>query len=542
MSGEHFEVEDVGYVPENMEFPQIHSDEHDEGDVIDDSGFPQVHDDDDVDDNDDNDDDDDDDEQVGSLGDEDANPPEIENQFDDNDLENFPEINDALPQEHIEEQPNGEDVTENFGSPEKQGPGGDSKVSEIKKWPGWPGENVFRMLVPAPKVGSIIGRKGEFIKKITEETRARIKILDGPPGTAERAVMVSAKEEPDRPIPPAVEGLLRVHKQVVNVDRDPAESASGAGRPGVTRLLVADTQAGSLIGKQGGTIKTFQDATGCNIRILGSEHLPIFALRDDSIVEIQGDMAGVHKAVELIALHLRKFLVDRSIVGVFETQMQRPDVRVNHNVPPHQPWGPPPQGFPGLGGGPAFPPNPQYMPPSHNFDNYYPPSDLPPIDKHMHQGPPPAYARDASMGIHSSSGQPQQSGSNKVTQHMQIPLSFADAVIGASGANISYIRRASGASITIQETRGVPGEMTVEISGTASQIQAAQQLVQNFMAEAANAAAAAAAQQDHMGGSINQGYNSYPTNAPVYASPPSSAPGHAASADYGPVYGTNYGY
>lgn len=61
---------------------------------------------------------------------------------------------------------------------------------------------------------------------------------------------------------------------------------------------------------------------------------------------------------------------------------------------------------------------------------------------------------------------------------MQIPLSFADAVIGTSGANISYIRRASGASVTIQETRGVPGEMTVEISGTASQIQAAQQLVQ----------------------------------------------------------------
>lgn len=61
---------------------------------------------------------------------------------------------------------------------------------------------------------------------------------------------------------------------------------------------------------------------------------------------------------------------------------------------------------------------------------------------------------------------------------MQIPLSYADAVIGTSGANISYIRRASGASITIQETRGVPGEMTVEISGTASQIQTAQQLVQ----------------------------------------------------------------
>ncbi|CAK8577024.1 unnamed protein product [Lathyrus sativus] len=207
------------------------------------------------------------------------------------------------------------------------------------------------------------------------KTRARVKILDGPPGTAERAVnlvMVSAKEEPDRPIPPAVEGLLRVHKQVCNADRDPADSASGAGRPGATRLLVADTQAGSLIGKQGATIKTFQDATGCSIRILGSEHLPIFALRDDSIVEIQGESDGVHKAVELIALHLRKFLVDRSIVGVFETQMQRPDVHVNHNVPPHQSWGPS-QGFSAPGGGaPAYSPNPQYMPPQHNYDNQYP--------------------------------------------------------------------------------------------------------------------------------------------------------------------------
>ncbi|KAL5068122.1 hypothetical protein RYX36_019009 [Vicia faba] len=549
MSEEHFEGEDVGYVPEDMEFPQNHLEEHGEGDVIDDSGFHQLqHGDEDGDDDDGGgeDGDDIDDEQVGSLG-EDVEINFLENQFDGNDVdvENFTEIADdiadGVPQEHsFEEQIDGGDVNENFGSPEKQVLREDLKGVEIKKWPGWPGENVFRMLVASQKVGSIIGRKGEFIKKITEETRARVKILDGPPGTAERAVMVSAKEEPDRPIPPAVEGLLRVHKQVCNVDRDPADSASGAGRPGVTRLLVADTQAGSLIGKQGATIKTFQDSTGCSIRILGSDHLPIFALRDDSIVEIQGESAGVHKAVELIALHLRKFLVDRSIVGVFETQMQRPDVRVNHNVPPHQPWGPP-QGFPAPGGGaPAYPPNPQYMPPQHSYDNYYPPADQPPVEKHMHQGPPSAYARDASLGIHSSGGQPQQSGGTKVTQHMQIPLSFADAVIGASGANISYIRRASGASITIQETRGVPGEMTVEISGTASQIQAAQQLVQNFMAEAANAAAAAA--QDHMGGSVNQGYNSYPTNAPVYASPPPGAAGHAPSADYGSVYGTNYGY
>ena len=66
----------------------------------------------------------------------------------------------------------------------------------------------------------------------------------------------------------------------------------------------------------------------------------------------------------------------------------------------------------------------------------------------------------------------------QLTQHMQVPLIYADSVIGANGATVSYIRRASGATVTIQETRGVPGEMTVEINGTASQVQAAQQLVQ----------------------------------------------------------------
>ncbi|GMN25577.1 hypothetical protein TIFTF001_000974 [Ficus carica] len=61
-----------------------------------------------------------------------------------------------------------------------------------------------------------------------------------------------------------------------------------------------------------------------------------------------------------------------------------------------------------------------------------------------------------------------------VTQHMQIQMSYADAVTGTAGASISYIRRASGATVTIQETRGNPTEMTVEISGSASQVQTAQ--------------------------------------------------------------------
>lgn len=70
----------------------------------------------------------------------------------------------------------------------------------------------------------------------------------------------------------------------------------------------------------------------------------------------------------------------------------------------------------------------------------------------------------------------------QVTQQMQVPLSYADAVIGTQGSSISYIRRISGATVTIQEARGAPGDMTVEISGTTSQVQTAQQLIQVFSA------------------------------------------------------------
>lgn len=57
-----------------------------------------------------------------------------------------------------------------------------------KKWPGWPGDCVFRLIVPVLKVGSIIGRKGDLIKKLCEETRARVRVLDGPVGSPDRIV------------------------------------------------------------------------------------------------------------------------------------------------------------------------------------------------------------------------------------------------------------------------------------------------------------------------------------------------------------------
>ncbi|KAL0426656.1 UNVERIFIED_CONTAM: RNA-binding KH domain-containing protein PEPPER [Sesamum latifolium] len=58
------------------------------------------------------------------------------------------------------------------------------------KWPGWPGCSVFRLVVPVLKVGGIIGRKGDLIKKLVEETRARVRVLDGPLTSPDRIVIL----------------------------------------------------------------------------------------------------------------------------------------------------------------------------------------------------------------------------------------------------------------------------------------------------------------------------------------------------------------
>jgi poly(rC)-binding protein 2/3/4 len=65
---------------------------------------------------------------------------------------------------------------------------------------------------------------------------------------------------------------------------------------------------------------------------------------------------------------------------------------------------------------------------------------------------------------------------------MQIPLTYAEDIIGVKGANIVYIRANSGAVVTIQESMGSPDDITVEIKGTSSQVQAAQQLIQDSLA------------------------------------------------------------
>lgn len=81
-------------------------------------------------------------------------------------------------------------------------------------------------------------------------------------------MLVSGKEELEAPVSPAMDATIRVFKRVSGLpENDGDAKAAGAGFCSV-RLLVASTQAISLIGKQGSLIKSIQESTSASVRVL----------------------------------------------------------------------------------------------------------------------------------------------------------------------------------------------------------------------------------------------------------------------------------
>ncbi|WJX28253.1 hypothetical protein P8452_16998 [Trifolium repens] len=342
-----------------------------------------------------------------------------------------------------------------------------------KRWSGWPGDCVFRLIVPVARVGGIIGRKGELIKKLCDETKARVRVLDASPGTPDRIILISGKEELEAAISPAMDAVLRIFKRVTGLSETDSEIKGSAGLTLCSvRLLVASTQAISLIGKQGSLIRSIQESSGASVRVLSGDEVQSFATSDERIVDMQGETLKVLKALEAVIGHLRKFLVDHSILPLYEKTY-------NASIPQQdrqaETWSD----------------KTSLHTTSQNsmFSDIHLPTKRDSIfaDRESHldllsSSTMSLYGQDSSLsGVRSSTlGRVGAPIVTTVIQTMQIPLSYAEDIIGIQGTNIDYIRRTSGAILTVQESR-VPDEIVVEIKGTSSQVQTAQQLIQEVV-------------------------------------------------------------
>ncbi|XP_063948257.1 uncharacterized protein LOC135152300 [Daucus carota subsp. sativus] len=194
---------------------------------------------------------------------------------------------------------------------------------------GWPGCNVYRLIVPLMKVGSIIGKKGETVKKLCVETGARVNVLPGLVTCPHRVVVISGKEDPDAALSPAMVAVMRLSKQVIGLpegDEDDIKSSGAAAVNCCVRLLVPSGQAFSLIGRQGARIRPMQEASGSAIRVLSSAEVPTYVIDpDEKVVELEGEAINVLKALKYVAGHLRNFLVDHSVLPLFEKNTDNAD-------------------------------------------------------------------------------------------------------------------------------------------------------------------------------------------------------------------------
>ncbi|KAM5281385.1 poly(rC)-binding protein 3 isoform 6-T6 [Ctenodactylus gundi] len=284
----------------------------------------------------------------------------------------------------------------------------------------------IRLLMHGKEVGSIIGKKGETVKKMREESGARINISEG--NCPERIVTITG---PTDAIFKAFAMIAyKFEEDIINsMSNSPATS-----KPPVTlRLVVPASQCGSLIGKGGSKIKEIRESTGAQVQVAG-DMLPNSTER---AVTISGTPDAIIQCVKQICVVM---LEAYTIQGQYA--IPHPDLTKLHQLAMQQ------TPFPPLGQtNPAFPGE-----------------KLP-----LHSSEEAQNLMGQSSGLDAS---PPAS-----THELTIPNDLIGCIIGRQGTKINEIRQMSGAQIKIANATEGSSERQITITGTPANISLAQYLI-----------------------------------------------------------------
>ncbi|KAM6129361.1 poly(rC)-binding protein 3 isoform 9-T9 [Pterocles gutturalis] len=304
----------------------------------------------------------------------------------------------------------------------------ESKVSEG-------GLNVtltIRLLMHGKEVGSIIGKKGETVKKMREESGARINISEG--NCPERIVTITG---PTDAIFKAFAMIAYKFEEDIN---NSMSNSTATSKPPVTlRLVVPASQCGSLIGKGGSKIKEIRESTGAQVQVAG-DMLPNSTER---AVTISGTPDAIIQCVKQIC------------VVMLESPPKGATI----------PYRPKPASTPVIfAGGQAYTIQGQYAIPH--------PDQLTKLHQlAMQQTPftPLGQTTPAFPGLDAS---PPAS-----THELTIPNDLIGCIIGRQGTKINEIRQMSGAQIKIANATEGSSERQITITGTPANISLAQYLI-----------------------------------------------------------------
>ncbi|XP_061446608.1 poly(rC)-binding protein 3-like isoform X2 [Rhineura floridana] len=349
----------------------------------------------------------------------------------------------------------------------------------------------IRLLMHGKEVGSIIGKKGETVKKMREESGARINISEG--SCPERIVTITG---PTDAIFKAFSMIALKFEEDINASMTNSTVTS---KPPVTlRLVVPASQCGSLIGKGGSKIKEIRESTGAQVQVAG-DMLPNSTER---AVTISGTPDAIIQCVKQICVVMLESPPKGATIPyrpkpasapiIFAGGQVRADTILtsagNHTVLAQpQP-------------APAFTIQGQYA---------IPHPDLTKLHQLAMQHPPFTPLGQTTPGF------PGLDASTPTSSHeLTIPNDLIGCIIGRQGSKINEIRQMSGAQIKIANAMEGSAERQVTITGSPANISLAQYLI-NASLEMAKVSTQTASVTTPVDLNMNLSQSATPTSTPT---------------------------
>ncbi|KAF2497464.1 hypothetical protein BU16DRAFT_605922 [Lophium mytilinum] len=167
-------------------------------------------------------------------------------------------------------------------------------------------DNVETIVIESSLVGLVIGRSGENLRRIEEETGTRIQFVTGPEaGGPQRQCKITGNPRA------RVDAKREINRIIEENGGNPAREAQGARgarasskthQPALregensVQIMVPDRTVGLIIGRGGETIRDLQERSGCHVNIVG-ENKSVNGLRPVNLI---GTPQASARAKELI--------------------------------------------------------------------------------------------------------------------------------------------------------------------------------------------------------------------------------------------------
>ncbi|ODV96439.1 hypothetical protein PACTADRAFT_25418, partial [Pachysolen tannophilus NRRL Y-2460] len=281
----------------------------------------------------------------------------------------------------------------------------------------------FRILVSRREAGVLIGKNGDSISAIRDQTNVKAGVSKLIEGCMDRILTVSGA------VDEVTVALGLFAKQLADNAADqphynffplrPLCAPSSSPDVASLRLLIPNSQMGTLIGRQGVRVKAIQENYGIKL-VASKDFLPN---SNERVVEVQGTPKAITSALQIIS----KCLLE-DFQGTIGTLYYVPQPRAHKNYSSTQ-----------------------------------------------------SSSSSTSTSRVSNNNRSDTIVGNEVVENVNFPAEFVGALIGKRGSRIQDIRRISGCSINIESTDNEQGERMFTLSGSHSNVERALAMLYNYL-------------------------------------------------------------